>query len=545
MIVCSIQHVTQTSGGHAIFNGISCEIKQGERIGLIGRNGSGKTTLLKLMSGRLQPDDGLVTWKKGITTGLLEQHPSMDAHKTVRELLYAAFAPLWKIQQKLSRMERELADEKDMKRLERLLERYGTLQDEFQQKGGYEISAQVERVAAGLNISRLYETEWRSLSGGERTKVGLARLLLRAPDLLLLDEPTNHLDLTAIEWLTSFLKQYKGTAVIVSHDRYVLDEAVTSILDIDEGGFHVYQGGYSNYAVEREERLLNEFRHYQDQQKKIKKMKETIKRLKDWANRSNPPNDGLHRRAKSMEKALERIEVVKKPVLERKKIDLSFNMNDRSGKDVVKLDGVSKRFGDRLLLRDVNMHVRFQDRVAIVGENGSGKTTLLKLISGMAAPDSGEVQLGSRLSAAHLSQHVAEMNEELTVLDEFREKVRLAEGEARMMLAKFLFYGNAVFQKVKELSGGERMRLRLAQLVHQHHNVLILDEPTNHLDIESKEVLEEALSQFQGTIIAVSHDRYFLDRIFNVTYWLEDGRLTRYEGHYTFAREKKKRLYGD
>ncbi|MED1738448.1 ABC-F type ribosomal protection protein [Bacillus swezeyi] len=544
MIVCSIQNVTKTYGGHSVFNGLSCEFKQGERIGLIGRNGCGKTTLLKLMSGQVQPDEGLVTWKKGTAAGLLEQTPSMDGQKTVKELFYDVFASLWKIQHRLSRIERELAGENDMKRLERLLERYGALQEEFQQKGGYEISAQIERVAAGLNVSRLFDRPWRGLSGGERTKVGLARLLLSAPDLLLLDEPTNHLDLTAIEWLTSFLKQYKGTVVIVSHDRYFLDEAVTSIFEIDQGEFHMYQGGYSKYAVEREERLIKEFQHYQDQQKKIKKMKETIKRLKEWANRSNPPNDGLHRRAKSMEKALARIEVLKKPVLEREKINLSFKMDGRSGKDVVKLEEVSKRLGGRMLFNSLSMHVRFQERAAIVGENGSGKTTLLNIIGGAAAPDGGVVQLGSHLSAAHLTQHVAELNEEQSVLDEFREKVTATEGEARMMLAKFLFYGDAVFQRVKDLSGGERMRLRLAQLVHQQHNVLILDEPTNHLDIESKEVLEEALSQFEGTIIAVSHDRYFLDRLFNVIYWLDGGRLTRYDGNYTAAREKKKRLDG-
>ncbi|ATH94852.1 ribosomal protection-like ABC-F family protein [Bacillus glycinifermentans] len=540
MAVCSVQNVTQSYGGHAVLSGVSCEIKQGERIGLIGRNGEGKTTLLRLMSGQVKPDEGLVTWKKGISAGLLKQSAAHAGEQTVKELLFDVFASLWNIQNQLSAIERRLAEEQDAETLERLLERYGALQDEFQQKGGYEISSQIERVAAGLKISRLLDAKWRDVSGGERTKVGLARLLLSSPDLLLLDEPTNHLDLDAVEWLTTFVKQYKGTAVIVSHDRYFLDDVATSIFEIDQGELHVYQGDYSGYTIEREERLIREFQHYQDQQKKIKKMKETIKRLKEWANRANPSNEGLHRRAKSMEKALARIDVLKKPALDRKKIDLAFKMNDRSGKDVVKLENVKKRFGKRELFSGLHMHVRFQDRVAIVGENGSGKTTLLSIISGTAPADSGEVQLGSSLSVAHLTQHVSEMNEEHSVLAEFRDQVTATEGEARMMLAKFLFYGHSVFKKVKDLSGGERMRLRLAQLVHQHHNVLILDEPTNHLDIESKEVLEEALARFQGTIIAVSHDRYFLDRMFNVTYWLSGGRLTRYEGNYTFAREKRR-----
>ncbi|UOY88335.1 ribosomal protection-like ABC-F family protein [Bacillus glycinifermentans] len=540
MAVCSVQNVTQSYGGHAILSGVSCEMKQGERIGLIGRNGEGKTTLLKLMSGQVKPDEGLVTWKKGISAGLLEQSAAHAGDQTVKELLFDVFASLWNVQNQLSAIERRLAEEQDAETLERLLERYGALQDEFQQKGGYEVSSQIERVAAGLKISRLLDAKWRDVSGGERTKVGLARLLLSSPDLLLLDEPTNHLDLDAIEWLTTFVKQYKGTAVIVSHDRYFLDDVATSIFEIDQGELHVYQGNYSGYTIEREERLIREFQHYQDQQKKIKKMKETITRLKEWANRANPPNEGLHRRAKSMEKALARIDVLKKPALDRKKIDLAFKMDERSGKDVVKLEDVKKRFGKRELFSGLHMHVRFQERIAIVGENGSGKTTLLSIISGTASADSGQVQLGSNLSVAHLTQHVPEMNEKQSVLAEFRDQVTATEGEARMMLAKFLFYGHSVFKKVKDLSGGERMRLRLAQLVHQHHNVLILDEPTNHLDIESKEVLEEALARFQGTIIAVSHDRYFLDRMFNVTYWLSGGRLTRYEGNYTFAREKRR-----
>ncbi|MCY7771171.1 ribosomal protection-like ABC-F family protein [Bacillus haynesii] len=540
MMICSLQHVGQAYGGHTIFNGLSWDLHQGERIGLIGRNGEGKTTLLKLISGQMKPDEGLVTWKKGLSTGLLEQDPSWDGSKTVKELLYDVFSSLWNTQQKLSRIEHQLSVEKDAEKLSLLLEKYGSLQDEFQRKGGYGISAQIERVAHGLNIERLFDAKWRELSGGERTKAGLARLLLSAPDLLLLDEPTNHLDLTSIEWLTSFLKQYKGTAVIVSHDRYFLDESVTSILEIDQGELHFYKGGYTHYVDEREERLMKEFHDYQDQQKKIKKMKDTIKRLKEWANRANPPNDGLHRRAKSMEKALERMEKVKKPVLERKKIDLAFGMDERSGKDVVRLEDVCKSFGERALFDNLSMHVRFQERAAIVGENGSGKTTLLNIISGKETPDSGDVQLGSNLSAAYLTQHVGEMEEERTVLAEFREHLSASEGEARMMLAKFLFFGQSVFQKVKDLSGGERMRLRLAQLVHQNHNVLILDEPTNHLDIESKEMLEEALSQFQGTIIAVSHDRYFLDRLFNVTWWLDGRKLVKYEGNYTFAREKRR-----
>ncbi|NAP00406.1 ATP-binding cassette domain-containing protein, partial [Halomonas sp. MG34] len=428
--------------------------------------------------------------------------------------------------------------EKDPATLERHMENYGTLLDKFQQDGGYEMDAQVRQVLNGLQMTELENKKWYQLSGGEKTKVGLAQLLLKAPDLLLLDEPTNHLDFLAIEWLTSFIKHYEGTVIIVSHDRYFLDETVTSILEMDQGELIKYHTNYTDYVKEREARLLREFQQYEDQQKKIRKMKETIKRLKEWANQANPPNDGLHRRAKSMQKALDRLTVVKRPVLDQKKINLDFEMERRSGKEVLKLDGVSKRFGNQCLYEELSMLVRFQERIALIGENGTGKSTLLHLMLGTENADQGVVKQGSNLSIGYLSQHMLEMDANLTVLDEFREHVAVTEGEARGILASFLFYGPNVFKKVRQLSGGEKMRLRLAELVYQKHNLLLLDEPTNHLDIESKEVLEEALEQFEGTIITVSHDRYFLDRLFSVTYLLADQKLTRFEGNYTFARGK-------
>ncbi|WP_099156567.1 ribosomal protection-like ABC-F family protein [Virgibacillus ndiopensis] len=539
MIVSSLQNVTQTFGANTIFSDMTCEIKQGERIGLIGRNGEGKTTLLHLIARKTEPAAGTITWKKGLTVGLLEQMPDIDGDKKIEALMYDVFTSLNELKKNMTELESAMAKETNPDHLTRLIEKYGSLQEKFQEDGGYEIDSQIRRIMSGLQIEDLAEKEWRQLSGGERTKVGLAQLLLTAPDLLLLDEPTNHLDLLAIEWLTDFINQYKGTVVIVSHDRYFLDETVTSIFEMDQGELIRYFTNYSDYVKEREARLLQEFQQYQDQQKKIKKMKETIKRLKEWANQANPPNDGLHRRAKSMEKALARMEVMKRPILEQKKIDLDFQMNKRSGKDVILMENVVKSFVEKKLFSDLNLHVRFQERIAIIGENGSGKSTILNMILGTERADKGMIHLGSNLSIGFLSQHMLEMDGERTILDEFRDQVHVTEGDARGILAKFLFYGKTVFQKVKSLSGGEQMRLRLAQLVHQDHNLLVLDEPTNHLDIESKEVLEEALDQFAGTIIAVSHDRYFLDRLFPVTYWLAEENLTRYEGNYSFAREKR------
>lgn len=539
MIVCSIQNVTQVIGANTIFEKIKTEIKQGDRIGLIGRNGEGKTTLLDLMARKTQPAKGAIIWKKDLTVGLLEQMPDVDRGKTVEAILYEVFASVESLKEKMTALERAMSLETDSDKLTRLIEKYGTLQETFQRDGGYEVDSQIRRIMSGLQVDNLAQKAWRQLSGGERTKVGLARLLLTSPDLLLLDEPTNHLDLSAIEWLTDFINHYHGTVIVVSHDRYFLDETVTSILEMDQGELIQYHTNYTGYVKEREERLLREFQQYEDQQKKIKKMKETIKRLKEWANRANPPNDGLHRRAKSMEKALARIEVKKKPLLDQKKMALDFQMHKRSGKDVVTMEAVSKSFGNRRLLTAINMLVQFQERIAVVGGNGSGKSTILNMILGSESATDGEIRLGSNLSVGYLSQHMFEMDGERSILDEFRDQVHVTEGDARHILATFLFYGKTVFQKVKSLSGGEKMRLRLAQLVHQHHNLLILDEPTNHLDIESREVLEEALDQFAGTIIAVSHDRYFLDKMFSITYWLADGALMKYEGNYSFAREKR------
>ena len=538
MIICSLQNITQTFGANTIFSEITCEIKQGERIGLIGRNGEGKSSLLDLMARKADPSDGKITWKKGLTVGLLEQNPDVDDEKTVEALLFDVFTSLNNLRIKMADLEKEMASEIDPLRLNRHIEKYGNLQEKFQQDGGYEMDAQVRRVMSGLQMEELANKKWRQISGGERTKVGLARLLLKAPELLLLDEPTNHLDFFAIEWLTNFIENYHGTVVIVSHDRYFLDETVSGILEMDQGELIRYHTNYTNYVKEREERLLLEFQQYQDQQKKIKKIKETIKRLKEWANQANPPNDGLHRRAKSMEKALARIETIKRPILDQKKINLDFHIHRRSGKDVVILEEVRKQFNGEMLFDLLNFHVRFQERIAIIGENGSGKSTILKMILGLETADKGSVKLGSNLSIGFLSQHMLEMDGNETILDEFRKHVHETEGDARGILAKFLFYGGSVFQKVSSLSGGERMRLRLAELVHQNHNLLVLDEPTNHLDIESKEVLEEALEKFDGTIITVSHDRYFLDRIFPVTYLLSAKKLTRFEGNYTFARRK-------
>lgn len=537
MTICSVNNVTKSFGGNIIFENISLEIKNGERVGLVGRNGSGKTTIFQLLTGMESLDAGAIHMKKGTRIGHVAQIPKFDESMTVYEVLSSAFKIEKELEREMRTLEKDMAEEQESSVLQKLMERYGIIQEKFAFLGGYEIEANIMKVANGLQVTELFPRSFVEISGGEQTKVSLAYMLLQKPDLLLLDEPTNHLDLFAVEWLEQFLKEYNGTVMVISHDRYFLDEVVTKIFDLEDGEIHVYHTNYSQFVEEKEERLLQEFQAYQEQQKKIKKMKEAIKRLREWANQANPPNEGLHKRARSMERALERMEKLKKPILERKQMGLQFEGQERSGKDVVVMKEVSKGFAEHLLFNEANLHVRFQERAAIVGRNGTGKTTLLKLLLEEIEPDAGEIRIGSSVKIGYLSQH-AYGNMKSNVLEAFRECVAVTEGEARHILAKFLFYGPAVFKKVTQLSGGEKMRLRLAQLMYQDINFLILDEPTNHLDIESREVLEEALEQYNGTILAVSHDRYFLNKLFEKTYWIDERKLFEFAGNYAWARQK-------
>ncbi|MBS4190531.1 ABC-F type ribosomal protection protein [Bacillus sp. FJAT-49705] len=536
MIACSVNHIGKMYGGNLIFENISFEIHEKDRVGLVGRNGSGKTTLFRLLAGAEDPDAGQVHWKKGTEIGYLAQIPDYSNEMTTKLVLQTAFSSLLEMDKKMKQLEREMGREQASDQLQKLIEQYGDLQDQFTVKGGYEIEANIERIVNGLQISDFLEKPFGHLSGGEKTKVGLALILLKNPDFLLLDEPTNHLDLMAVEWLGGFLKDYNGTVVVVSHDRYFLDEVVNKIYDLEDGEIQYYQTNFTGFVKEKEERLLREFQAYEEQQKKIKKMKEAIKRLREWANRANPPNEGLHKRARNMERALERMEKLSRPNLNRKKMGLEMESTDRSGKDVAILKGVSMAFGDQHLFHSVNMHVTYQQRVAIVGENGSGKSTLLKILLQQIRANEGEVRLGSNVKIGYLTQHIFSDAEEETVIEAFRNEVKVTEGEARHILARFLFYGYMVFRKVSQLSGGERMRLRLAQLMHQDMNLLILDEPTNHLDIESREVLEEVLEDYNGTIIAVSHDRYFLNRLFEKIYWIDSKQVHSFDGNYDWAK---------
>ncbi len=537
-MICNVNEVSQQYAGTTIFESVTFEVKQGERIGLVGRNGSGKTTLMKLLANSETPSSGSIYWKKGCSIGYLEQMPSYSDDLLVKDVLRTVFAELTEKETEMARLEIAMSQDTNQHQLEQLMNQYGKIQEQYLQDGGYEIDSSMDQVAQGLNIAHLMDATFEQLSGGEQTKVGLAMTLLRNPDLLLLDEPTNHLDFAAIEWLEQFISNYTGAVVIISHDRYFLDKAVQKVIDIEDGEYTIYHSNFSEYVKEKEEKIIKEFQVYEEQQRKIKKMKERAKVLREWANRAVPPNPGLHKKARHMERMIERMEKVKKPI-HHKQMNLEINASKRSGKDVVKTKGVSKSYGERLIINDAAVHIRFGEKIGLIGNNGAGKSTLLKLLLGKETPDSGEVKMGENLKVGYLSQHLFIDKSDERLIDVFREPLQIEEGQARHHLANFMFYGQDVFKPISGLSGGEKMRLRLAQLMLENINFLVLDEPTNHLDIESRELVEETLENFQGTILAVSHDRYFLDKLFKKIYWIEHQQVKAYEGGYSWARSKK------
>lgn len=527
MIQC--QHIQKYYGAELVLSDISFEIKEGEKVGLIGRNGTGKTTLMKLIVDTDKPDQGQLFVRRGARIGSLAQIPDYHNDESVYTVLQSAFREILDAKEEMQQLEAKMSSTEAIENpslLESLLRQYGQLQDQFERGGGYEIEASIDRVAGGLGIStKQYDRLFSTLSGGEKTKIGLAVILLQSPDILLLDEPTNHLDMAAIEWLEEFLTTYKGTVIIASHDRYFLDGVVRKIIELEDGEAFTYHGNYSEYKKEKEAKLLQQFAEYQEQQKKIQKMKETIKQLIEWGNRSNPPNPSFHRRAASMQKALDRMVKVKKPILERKRIDLQLEQTDRSGKDALVFIDVSKSIEGRQLYRGITHTLHYGEVAALIGANGSGKSILLKGILGLTDIDEGEIRLGSRSEVGYLAQESTPADQDRTVLEYFRGEIGMETGEARNQLARFLFYGTDVFKKVRSLSGGEWTRLRLAILMYQKPNLLLLDEPTNHLDIDSREALEDALEDFPGTVLAVSHDRYFINKIAGQIWALEDRQM--------------------
>lgn len=544
MHIVSGQQIIAYHGANLILNGVTFEIHEGEKVGLIGRNGSGKTTLLRLIARLGKPDAGQLILKKDSRVGYLPQIPVEYDALTVYETLAYEYRELMGCKANMTLLEQDMANPviaEDAERLEQLLRSYASLQEQFEHGGGYEMDAHIQQVADGLRIpAAMYGREFSSLSGGEKTRIVLASQLIGRPDLLLLDEPTNHLDLKGIEWLEQFLRSYTGAVLVVSHDRYFLDRVAGKMLELEDGEAHTYLSNYSGYVREKEERLLIQFADYQEQQKQIKKMKEAIKRFEEWGRIGD--NEKFFKKAASIRKALERMDRIKRPILERQSAEFELNPQERSGRRVLQFEGIVKAYGGRQVLQGAEGALEFGEKIALLGDNGSGKSTLLRILLGEESPDTGDVTWGSRVEYGYLAQQETRGEATGTVLSYFRQEVGVEEGEARHILAAYMFYGADVFRSVNTLSGGEWSRLRLALLVMQKPNLLLLDEPTNHLDIDSREALEEALESYGGTVLAISHDRYFVNKLAGRVWELEQGQITSYLGNFDDFRAKKQEL---
>lgn len=536
MIILSVQNIKKSFADNEVLRGASLTVQSGRRLGLVGANGSGKSTLLKIIAGLDTQDSGTMTMAHGTQVGYLAQQGMVTEGLTVWEELERVFAPVFEMEAGLRRLEAEMAERHaDGDAFRRLSEQYARLTDAFEEADGYAWRSAIQGVLAGLGFSKdQWDQRVELLSGGERTRLCLARLLLLKPDLLLLDEPTNHLDLQALNWLEGYLQSYKGAILVVSHDRYLLDAVCTDIAELLFGEVEQYEGNYTRFLRLRGERFEARQRAYDQQQKEIARQKQIIATFRSF-NREKSI-----KRAESREKVISKMEVLERPQDERQ-IRFAFSARRRTGDDVLILKGVEKGYEGRTLFEALDLHIRAGDRIALIGPNGVGKSTLLKIIAKDETPDAGTVRYGANVDIGYYDQHQRHLHPEKTVLDEVWDDFpQMQQAQVRGILGCFLFTGDDVFQPVKTLSGGERGRVALTRLMLRQDNFLLLDEPTNHLDMDSREVLEQALEDFGGTLLTVSHDRYFINRLANRIMEMRPDGVALYLGNYDDYLEKKR-----
>lgn len=537
MIILSAQHIAKSFGVNAVLRDVSLTVQQGDRIGLVGVNGCGKSTLMRILAGLDAQDGGEISLVRGLRVGYLAQQNMVTSGETVWNELQKVYEQVFAMEKKLRELEDEMAHaHTDAQRFAQLSADYDRLTQRFEEADGYSWKSMVSGVLNGLGFKPAqYDQCVDSLSGGEQTRLCLARLLLQKPDLLLLDEPTNHLDMETLQWLENYLAAYKGSVLVISHDRYFLDHVCTGIVEILMGASEQYNGNYTRYIAQRQERFESRMRAYEIQQKEIERQQAIIARYRMF-NREKSI-----RTAESREKALDRMEKLEKPVDERA-IRFSFEARRRTGEDVLQLTEISKSFGEKHLFHDLTLRVRAGDRVALIGPNGVGKSTLIKIIVGEEQPDTGFIRYGSNVDIGYYDQHQSTLHADKTALDEIWDRFpQMEQSNVRGALGMFLFTGDDVFKPIHTLSGGEKGRVALTALMLRKDNLLLLDEPTNHLDMDSREVLEDALTDFGGTIITVSHDRYFINRIANRIIEMQPDGVTEYIGNYDDYIERKNR----
>lgn len=541
MIMLSCNKVSKTFGVETILENISFSVNEGDKIGIVGVNGTGKTTLFKVITGILPHDRGEIFTSKNCRLGYLEQNTNFYSEKTIYDEVVSVFSDLIGAEEELRSLEHQIASLSDKggssgDQLKKTMDIYGKKYEEFEKNNGYAYKSEVRGTLKGLGFSdEEMDKPVNVLSGGEKTRVLLAKLLLSKPSLLLLDEPTNHLDADAIEWLEGFLRSYEETIMIISHDRYFLDQSVNRIFEMENKHLTTYNGNYTDYQkqarVNREIRL----RQYENQQRDIKKQEESIERLKAYGREKHL------KRARSKEKMLDKVDRLEKPQELRKKARFNFVLRHHSGNDVLKVQGLAKSFDDRKLFEGVDFDLYRGEKVALIGPNGVGKSTLFKIIMGDESQDQGGFKLGQGVDVSYFHQEQKSLNLENTIIDEvWDDNPHMTQTEVRNLLGAFLFEGEDVFKSIRSLSGGERARVAILKLILSRSNLLLLDEPTNHLDIDSKEVLEDALKEYEGTLLTISHDRYFLNTVVDRILVLKPDGVEEYLGNYEYYQNKKK-----